>query len=211
MTTKTSSQVTAPVAGDDGEAMEKTQEKPLITPTKNTTNMHWYVACVRMNYEKKFKLAIELDFQKKQYDIEAWIPLEKRAVLNSRGKRTIREYVVLSTFVFVRVEKAHLNDVRFRSDVYKMLSLPGKSTPYIISDAEFENFRRIVDTGNAEFLNRPLKKGDRVRIIEGDLVGCEAYVQSVKGKKAIIGNEIMYIGGATIMIDKDKLEYIAQK
>lgn len=173
--------------------------------------MHWYVACVRMNYEKKFKLAIELDFQKKQYDIEAWIPLEKRAVLNSRGKRTIREYVVLSTFVFVRVEKAHLNDVRFRSDVYKMLSLPGKSTPYIISDAEFENFRRIVDTGNAEFLNRPLKKGDRVRIIEGDLVGCEAYVQSVKGKKAIIGNEIMYIGGATIMIDKDKLEYIAQK
>lgn len=54
MTTKTSSQVTAPVAGDDGEAMEKTQEKLLITPTKTTTNMHWYVACVRMNYEKKF-------------------------------------------------------------------------------------------------------------------------------------------------------------
>lgn len=92
-----------------------------------------------------------------------------------------------------------------------MLSLPGKSIPYIIPDAEFENFRRIVDTGNAEFLNRPLKKGDRVRIIEGNLAGCEAYVQSVKGKKAIIGNEIMYIGGATIMIDKDKLKYIAQK
>ena len=36
-------------------------------------------------------------------------------------------------FVFVRVEDKNLNEIRFRSDVYKMLSEPDKSVPYVLS------------------------------------------------------------------------------
>ena len=43
-------------------------------------------------------------------------------MINSRGKRVVREAVLLTTFVFVRVEDKNLNEIRFRSDVYKMLS-----------------------------------------------------------------------------------------
>ena len=61
-------------------------------------------------------------------------------MINSRGKRVVREAVFLTTFVFVRVEDKNLNEIRFRSDVYKMLSEPGKSAPYAIPDTKFDNF-----------------------------------------------------------------------
>ena len=40
----------------------------------------------------------------------------------------------------MRVEDKKLNEIRFRSDVYKMLSEPGKSAPYAIPDTKFDNF-----------------------------------------------------------------------
>ena len=61
-------------------------------------------------------------------------------MINCRGKRVVREAVLLTTFVFVRVEDKNLNEIRFRSDVYKMLSEPGKSAPYAIPDTKFDNF-----------------------------------------------------------------------
>ena len=61
-------------------------------------------------------------------------------MINRRGKRVDREAVFLPTFVFVRVEDKNLNEIHFRSDVYKMLSEPGKSAPYAIPDSKFGNF-----------------------------------------------------------------------
>ena len=40
----------------------------------------------------------------------------------------------------MRVEDKNLNEIRFRSDVYKMLSEPGKSASYAIPDSKFDNF-----------------------------------------------------------------------
>ena len=40
----------------------------------------------------------------------------------------------------MRVEDKNLNEIRFRSDVYKMLTEPGKSAPYAIPDTKFDNF-----------------------------------------------------------------------
>ena len=40
----------------------------------------------------------------------------------------------------MRVEDKNLNEIRFRSDVYKMLSESGKSASYAIPDSKFDNF-----------------------------------------------------------------------
>ena len=200
-------QVTSTNAGDGGEAVAKSEGYEAENGFVATKPMYWYVACVRVNFEKKFEIIINQYFKKRKFALETWLPLERRAVINSRGKRTIRDVVILTTFVFVRVEKKNLDEIRFRTDVYKKLSEPGKSVPYIISDTKFENFRRIVMTGDAEIQNHPIKKGDKVRIIDGELVGVVAYVQRIQGKKAIIGDEIRNICGATIEIDKDYLEF----
>lgn len=200
-------QVTSTIAGDGGEAVAESKGFVAENGIVATEPMHWYVACVRVNYEKKFKLLIEQYFKDRKLALETWLPLERRAMINSRGKRTIRDVVILTTFVFVNVEDKNLNEIRFRSDVYKMLSEPGKSVPYIIPNTKFENFRRIVMTGEAEIQNHPIKKGDKVRIIDGELTGVVAYVQRIQGKKAIIGDEIRNICGATIEIDKEFLEF----
>ncbi len=201
-------EVTSTRAGDDGEAVAESQKTVTANDIRATTPMHWYLACVRVNYEKKFELIINKEFLDKKLPLETWVPLERRISVNSRGKRVIREAVIITTFVFVRVEKKHLNEIRFRSDVYKMLSEPGKNTPYIIPDAQFEYFRRMVDTGKAEIQNRPIKKGDKVLIIAGDLTGVVAYVQRIQGKKVVIATEIPNILGASIEISKDKIEHV---
>lgn len=205
--TKIQTNVTSTAAGDGGEAVAKSEGYVAENGFVAADPMHWYVACVRVNYEKKFKLLIEQEFKDRKFALETWLPLEKRIMINSRGKRVVREAVFLTTFVFVRVEDKKLNEIRFRSDVYKMLSEPGKSQPYSIPDTIFENFRRIVMTGEAEIQNHPIKKGDKVRIIDGELVGVVAYVQRIQGKKAIIGDEIRNICGATIEIEIVKLEF----
>lgn len=205
--TKVQPQVTSTIAGDGGEAVEKSKGYVAENGFTATDPMHWYVACVRVNFEKKFEIIINQYFKKRKFALETWLPLEKRVVINSRSKRILRDVVILTTFVFVRVEDKNLNEIRFRSDVYKMLSEPGKSVPYAIPDTIFENFRRIVMTGEAEMQNRPIKKGDKVQIIDGELTGVIAYVQRIQGNKAIIGNEIRNICGATIEVAMEQLRF----
>lgn len=205
--TKVQPQVTSTIAGDGGEAVEKSKGYVAENGFTATDPMHWYVACVRVNFEKKFEIIINQYFKTRKFALETWLPLEKRVVINSRGKRILRDVVILTTFVFVRVEDKNLNEIRFRSDVYKMLSEPGKSVPYAIPDTIFENFRRIVMTGEAEMQNRPIKKGDKVQIIDGELTGVIAYVQRIQGNKAIIGNEIRNICCATIEVAMEQLRF----
>ena len=201
-------QVTSTNAGDDGEAVAGSKTTLAENGFTATEPMHWYVACVRVNYEKKFKLLIEKYFKDRKLALTVWVPLKKQTVLNSRGKRVVRETVVLTTFVFVRVEDRNLNEIRFRSDVYKILSEPGKNAPHVVPDKQIEDVRRTLEKEEAQILNQAIKKGDKVRVIGGDLTGVIAYVQRIQGKKILIATEIPNILGAAIEISKDQIEYI---
>ena len=201
-------QVTSTNAGDDGEAVAGSKTTIAENGFTATEPMHWYVACVRVNYEKKFKILIEKYFKDRKLALTVWVPLKKQTVLNSRGKRVVRETVILTTFVFVRVEDRNLNEIRFRSDVYKILSEPGKNAPHVVPDKQIEDVRRTLEKEEAQILNQAIKKGDKVRVIGGDLTGVIAYVQRIQGKKVLIATEIPNILGAAIEISKDHIEYI---
>lgn len=196
---------TSPMVGDDGEAIP---ESPKIT-LPEPSDLGWYVAVVRVNCERRIAEDMEKEFARDNLYFDYWVAMEKYPA-RRKGKRVVAEKVSLTTFVFVHVGRSNLNKVRFRSDVYKILSMPGKKEPYRIPDTEFNGYRCLVDNDEAivTLLNTPLKKGARVRILDGFLKGCEAIVQKVSGKTAIIGNEIKYISGAVIRIDKDRLAYI---
>ena len=201
-------QGTSTIAGDDGEAVAGSQTIIAENGFEATEPMEWYVACVRMNYEKKFEIIIGKHFKERKLPLDTWLPLKKRTTTNSRGKRVVRETVILTTYVFVRVERKNLNEIRFRSDVYKMLSEPGKNVPYIIPDKQIKDVRRMIEKEEAEILNHTIKKGDKVRVIGGDLAGVIAYVQRVQAKKVVIATEIPNILGAAIEISKDQIEYV---
>ena len=213
--TKILPQITSTTAGDDGEAMGKT----LKTMVKKEPNQGldrpddsgWYVAVVRVNCELKIAKAIQFNLNQDNVWFEYWVPTVKVVYIDRRtNKRKLKDKIFLSTFIFCHVSQKHLDNVRFRSDVYKMLTMPGQKRIYKVPDREIINYRSLIEN-NEETVTAapvPLKKGIKVRVIAGSMKGVEAYVQSYTGKKAVIGNEIKYISGATIEISRELLELI---
>ena len=212
--TKTAIQVPPPDAGDDGEAVSENPQDDILK-TENEPCMPkdagWYVAVVRCNCEVAIAQDILDCFRRKNLWFEYWVPVRKEVVIDKRSKkRKTKERVLLTTFIFCHVSKRQLDTIRFRSDVYKMLTMPGQRVIYRIRDKELEDYRRLVENPDKPVTpcSGPLKKGQRVRITQGMMAGLEAYVQRISGSKAIIGNEIKYISGATIEIDRRFLEVI---
>jgi len=215
--TKVQPQVTAPTAGDDGEAVAKSQEnanKNQEKEIKKPADAGWFVAVVRVNCEKKIAESIRINLEREDKWFEYWIPMVKVAYVDKRTlKRKVKEKLFLSTFIFCHVSKKHLDDVRFRSDVYKMLTMPGQRNIYQIPDNVIANYRTFVENDEEPVTAAPvpLKKGIKVRVVAGTMKGVEAYVQSYTGKKAVIGSEIKYISGATLTISRDLLEVVEEK
>ena len=212
--TKIENQVSAPQMGDDGEAVLKNPQNEAFgheNEPKMPDDAGWYVAVVRCNCENTIGKTLELYFQRHKIWFEYWVPMQRMVVIDKRSnKRRVKEKVLLTTFIFCHVSPDHLDAIRFRSDVYKMLTMPGHREIYRLSDKEVEDYRRLVENPDLPVTpcSGPLRKGQRVRITEGKMAGLEAYVQRLSGKKAIIGNEIKYISGATIEIDRGFLETI---
>ena len=215
--TKIENQVSATQMGDDGEAVLKNPQNEAFgheNEPKMPDDAGWYVAVVRCNCENTIAKSIEFYFQEQKIWFEYWVPMQRVVVIDKRSnKRRIKEKVLLTTFIFCHVSPDHLDTIRFRPDVYKMLTMPGYREIYRISDKELNDYRRLVENPDLPVTPRsgPLRKGQRVRITEGKMAGLEAYVQRLSGKKAIIGNEIKYISGATIEIDRSFLEAIADE
>lgn len=211
---KIENQVSAPQMGDDGEAVLKNPQNEAFgheNESKMPDDAGWYVAVVRCNCENTIGKTLELYFQRHKIWFEYWVPMQRMVVIDKRSnKRRIKEKVLLTTFIFCHVSPDHLDTIRFRPDVYKMLTMPGYREIYRISDKELNDYRSLVENPDLPVTpcSGPLRKGQRVRITEGKMAGLEAYVQRLSGKKAIIGNEIKYISGATIEIDRTFLEAI---
>lgn len=203
-----------PWAGYDGEAVAITPKTALLDAEKileKPIDSGWYVAVVRCNCERKIAADITFCFDLKKQWFEYWVPIQKEVYIEKRSnKRRTKDKVFLPTFIFCHVSKRKLNDIRFRSDIYKMLTMPGQREIYRVPDQELEDYRRLVENPDIPAVpyTGPLKKGQKVRITAGKLKGLVAYVQRVTGKKALIGNEIRYVSGATIEIDRCCLETI---
>ena len=206
--------VTASMTGDGGEAMDKSEETDAFEAEREPqipTDAGWYVAVVRCNCENAIAQTIFDDLQRKNIWFEYWVPMRKEVYIEKRSnKRRSREKVLITTYVFCHISARRLNEIRFRPDVYKMLTMPGHREIYRVSDKELNGYRRIVENPDlpVTHCSGPLRKGQKVRITEGQMAGLEAYVQRISGKKVVIGNEIKYISGATIEIDRSFLDVI---
>ena len=208
--------MTSPNAGDGGEAVPKSKEKAKTQPNaglEKPGDAGWYVAVVRVNCEEKIANAIQWHLNRDKVWFQYWIPKVKVVYIDKRSmKRRVKERSFLSTFIFCNVSPSQLDTIRFRSDVYKMLTMPGERKIYRIPDEEITAYRKLVENDDSPVTAAPvpLKKGIKVRIMAGMMKGLEAYVQRYNGKKAVIGNEIKYISGATIEVSRELLEVVEE-
>ena len=91
--------------------------------------------------------------------------------------------------IFIRTDKAtsfsllndHLLNIVYLKDREGRRSL-------IIPDKQMEDFMFLLDfsTDGVEVLNKDLKRGDRVRVIKGPLLGLEGELVRLKGHKRVV-------------------------
>ena len=180
---------------------------------KKPDDAGWYVAVVRVNCETRIADSIRINLNHNHVWFDYWIPKVKVVYIDKRSnKRKVKEKLFLSTFIFCNVSPRQLDKIRFRSDVYKMLTMPGQRKIYQIPDQVVANYRYFVENDEEPVTAAPvpLKKGIKVRVVAGSMKGVEAYVQSYNGKKAVIGSEIKYISGATLTISRNLLEVVEE-
>lgn len=147
--TKIENQVSASQMGGDGEAVLKNPQNEAFgheNEPKMPDDAGWYVAVVRCNCENTIGKTLELYFQRHKIWFEYWVPMQRMVVIDKRSnKRRIKEKVLLTTFIFCHVSPDHLDTIRFRPDVYKMLTMPGYREIYRISDKELNDYRSLVE------------------------------------------------------------------
>lgn len=101
--------VAAPIAGDDGEAVEKTSVESLANPEEileKPVDSGWFVAVVRCNCERKIAASIELDFSKNKTWLELWVPMQKVVYIEKRSnKRRTKEKPFLSHIYFLSCQQ----------------------------------------------------------------------------------------------------------
>ena len=171
----------------------------------------WYVAVVRVNCETRIADSIQINLYRNHVWFDYWIPKVKVVSIDKRSnKPKVKEKLFLSTFIFCNISPSQLDKIRFRSDVYKMLTMPGQRKIYQIPDQVIANYRHFVENAEEPVTAAPLplKKGIKVRVVAGSMKGMEAYVQSYTEETAVIGNEIRYISSATMEIRRDLLEIV---
>ena len=113
------------MAKSEENAKEMAPKKPnegLIKPD----DAGWYVAVVRVNCETRIADSIRINLNRNHVWFDYWIPKVKVVYIDKRSnKRRVKEKLFLSTFIFCNVSPSQLDKIRFRSDVYKMLTMPG--------------------------------------------------------------------------------------
>jgi transcription antitermination factor NusG len=145
-------------------------------------SVNWYAARVKYRTEKKIKTFLD------DAKIECYIPFHD-VMHEINGKRFKREKPVIPCVVFVRTQ------------YQKALSLPidcGFGMTYIkntdtqklqtIPDKQMKDFMFVLDLSDSTIRleNSKLRRGDRVRVIKGELTGVEGELVRIRGHKRVV-------------------------
>ena len=147
-----------------------------------TDKLNWYAAYTRVNQELVIKKKLD------ELGVENYLPQEERVRETPLGRKKIR-VLLIHGLIFIRTDKAtsfsllndHLLNIVYLKDREGHCSL-------IIPDKQMEDFMFLLDfsTDGVEVLNKDLKRGDRVRVIKGPLLGLEGELVRLKGHKRVV-------------------------
>lgn len=140
-------------------------------------NKNWHALYTRSRWEKK----VLKEFQ--YLGIEAYLPLRKTLKQWSDRKKKVEEPIIKS-YIFVRIGKDNRHLVFQADGVVNFVYFDGK--PAIIRDKDIKAFQQLVDKNiDFEVTTEAVKKGQKVRIVYGDLKDVEGEISEILGKKQI--------------------------
>lgn len=126
-------------------------------------------------------------------NIENFIPMQYKLVLKN-GKKSKKLVPAIHNLVFVRSSRAVIDEIK--SSVESRLPArymmnKSKGEPLIVPDNQMEHFIAIASTHHEDIVfldptELKLRKGDKVRIIEGPLAGVEGEFLRIRGDRRVV-------------------------
>lgn len=141
----------------------------------------WYACYTSSRQEKK------VDELLRRRGFESFLPLIPRQRQWSDRKQTVL-WPMFPSYVFARFALR---------DYHAILTTPGVATvvrsngyPVAVSEAELDNVRALAqvlaETGIEAILRPMIRKGQRIRVIDGPFRGIEGIVVQIRGKKRVL-------------------------
>ena len=169
--------------------------------SEGTRKMHWYAAYTKINQELTIKKRLD------HLAIENYLAMRDET---SFGKKNVR-VILIPHLIFIRTDQ---------TTAFSLLNEHGLNVVYlkdletrhllIVPDKQMRDFMFLLDFSDStvEVINEELKRGDRVRVIKGPLIGLEGELLRIKGHKRVIVRLEGVVSVATSYIPGSFLEKI---
>ena len=152
-----------------------------ISTTLNSQT-HWYVAKTRSFATMKVKEMLE------KHDIEIFLPLRK-TMSERNGKKVMVVRPLALNLVFLHTDhKTALSLVNDYSIPMSYMIDTMTNGLLVVPDKQMKDFKFLLNfTDEAvQISNQNLRRGDRVRVVQGEFAGIEGELVRIKGHKRVV-------------------------
>lgn len=196
---------------------DKDHQSRLVSPTTvvgdavGVSERHWYAAFVSTNTEKACRDRLI------HQGYEAWVASQQEQRVWRNGRKSMVERVVIPLIVFVRATEQERRQIvnypyihRFMTDKACAANDFGVHPVATIPDSEIESLRFILYQSDSpvSFLSHPLKTGDSVRVVRGQLRGFEGQVTRYHDGHSYVVVNIGVLGCAMVRISLTDVEKV---
>ena len=173
-------------------------------------NRQWFVAIVGRNTEKACRERLAA------LGYEAYVATQLETRVWRTGQKKQVERVLISNLIFIHVtERERLEIVKLPYINYFLTDKAGRTNDFgrhplaVIPDSQMDMLRFMLYHAESPvtFTSEPLRLGDRIRVVRGQLAGCEGCV-AMEGNQTHLVVRIDFLGSAQVTISPDDLEKI---
>lgn len=199
-----------------------------VTPTADAVGVqethkiakNWYIAIVNNNSEKlccerlQARIAAQPEGEK---DYEVYVAAQKEMREWRNGRRKLVERIIFPTLVFIRcTELMRRKEIVFLPYIKRfMVNIAGSPENghrpvAVIPDHQMRSLMRMVSDAESQITidSRPFRRGEKVRVNGGKLMGLEGYVLSCPDNSTSLVIDIGILGSAKVNISRDLLDSI---
>ena len=166
--------------------------------------LYWFAAYTKINQELTIKKRLD------GAGVENYLAMRDEIRETPSGKKNVR-VILIPHLIFIRTDQV---------TAYSLVNEQGINVVYlkdlatrhllVVPDKQMRDFMFILDFSDStvEVINEELKRGDRVRVIKGPLIGLEGELLRIKGHKRVIVKLEGVVSIATSYIPGSFLEKI---
>ena len=197
---------------DDAVGVPKSQEK----------DMHWYIAIVGNNAEKKclgYLTARLEQLKESDRNYEVYLPTQKVLRIKSNGQRHYAERILFPALIFIRcTNHTRLKEIAPLPYIHRFfINTAGKGENghrpvAIIPDDQMESLRKMALGAETPISieSHVFHLGERVRVIAGNLVGLEGNICREPDNSTSLVVKMDVLGCAKVSIPQDLLQPLVE-